>query len=97
MCYTLRCLAPSVGYYYRRLYLRAVVQSIACALFAWRQNSEATDCLDLAGVSIDDCSVGGRADLIVVMFDAHKLDISDELKMVIDTLKPHHDKMRCDP
>lgn len=37
---------------------------------------------------------GGRADLIVVMFDAHKLDISDELKMVIDTLKPHHDKMR---
>lgn len=37
-----------------------------------------------------------RADLIVVMFDAHKLDISDELKMVIDTLKPHHDKMRCD-
>lgn len=35
-----------------------------------------------------------RADLIVVMFDAHKLDISDELKMVIDTLKPHHDKMR---
>lgn len=37
-----------------------------------------------------------RADLIVVMFDAHKLDISDELKMVIDTLKPHHDKMRYD-
>ncbi|KAG5189289.1 P-loop containing nucleoside triphosphate hydrolase protein [Tribonema minus] len=35
-----------------------------------------------------------RADLIVVMFDAHKLDISDELKMVIDTLKPHHDKVR---
>lgn len=35
-----------------------------------------------------------RADLIIVMFDAHKLDISDELKMVIDTLKPHHDKMR---
>ncbi|CAM9258941.1 unnamed protein product [Ectocarpus sp. 13 AM-2016] len=35
-----------------------------------------------------------RADLIVIMFDAHKLDISDELKMVIDTLKPHHDKMR---
>lgn len=32
--------------------------------------------------------------MIVVMFDAHKLDISDELKMVIDTLKPHHDKMR---
>lgn len=35
-----------------------------------------------------------RADLIVVMFDAHKLDISDELKIVIDALRPHHDKMR---
>ncbi|CAM9790942.1 unnamed protein product, partial [Chrysoparadoxa australica] len=35
-----------------------------------------------------------RADLIIIMFDAHKLDISDELKMVIDTLRPHHDKMR---
>ena len=30
-----------------------------------------------------------RADLIIVMFDAHKLDISDELKSVLDTLKPH--------
>lgn len=40
------------------------------------------------------CRHNCRADLIVVMFDAHKLDISDELKMVIDTLKPHHDKMR---
>lgn len=48
-----------------------------------------TFCFVLVGV----CS-RGRADLIVVMFDAHKLDISDELKMVIDTLKPHHDKMR---
>ncbi|CAM9769668.1 unnamed protein product [Choristocarpus tenellus] len=28
------------------------------------------------------------------MFDAHKLDISDELRMVIDTIRPHHDKMR---
>jgi GTPase SAR1 family protein len=35
-----------------------------------------------------------RADLIIVMFDAHKLDISDELKMVIDVLRPHHEKMR---
>eukprot|EP00804_Cyclotella_cryptica_P019369 CCRYP_018953-RA/>CCRYP_018953-RA protein AED:0.01 eAED:0.01 QI:142/1/1/1/0/0/2/98/696 len=35
-----------------------------------------------------------RADLIIVMFDAHKLDISDELKRVIEILKPHQDKMR---
>lgn len=35
-----------------------------------------------------------RADMIVVMFDAHKLDISDELKTVLDTLKPHHEKIR---
>eukprot|EP00970_Alexandrium_tamarense_P008142 scaffold1551_cov206-Alexandrium_tamarense.AAC.7 len=35
-----------------------------------------------------------RADLIIVMFDAHKLDISDELKRVIELLKPHQDKMR---
>ena len=33
-----------------------------------------------------------RADLIIVMFDAHKLDISDELKSVLDTLKPHQVK-----
>ena len=35
-----------------------------------------------------------RADMIIVMFDAHKLDISDELKSVLDTLKPHQDKIR---
>lgn len=35
-----------------------------------------------------------RADLIIIMFDAHKLDISDELKTVLDTLKPHQDKIR---
>jgi hypothetical protein len=28
------------------------------------------------------------------MFDAHKLDISDELKTVLDVLKPHQDKIR---
>lgn len=39
-------------------------------------------------------SIVHRADLIVVMFDAHKLDISDELKIVIDALRPHHDKTR---
>ena len=35
-----------------------------------------------------------RADMILIMFDAHKLDISDELKTVLDALKPHQDKMR---
>ena len=35
-----------------------------------------------------------RADMIIVMFDAHKLDISDELKGVLDILKPHHEKIR---
>mmetsp|Transcript_14282 Transcript_14282/g.12914 ORF Transcript_14282/g.12914 Transcript_14282/m.12914 type:complete len:263 (+) Transcript_14282:531-1319(+) len=32
--------------------------------------------------------------MIIIMFDAHKLDISDELKTVLDTLKPHQDKIR---
>lgn len=35
-----------------------------------------------------------RADMIIIMFDAHKLDISDELKAVIDTLRPHQEKVR---
>ncbi|GMI25005.1 hypothetical protein TrCOL_g12025 [Triparma columacea] len=35
-----------------------------------------------------------RADLIVIIFDAHKLDISDELKRVIELMKPHSDKVR---
>jgi hypothetical protein len=35
-----------------------------------------------------------RADMIIIMFDAHKLDISDELKTVLDVLKPHQDKIR---
>lgn len=35
-----------------------------------------------------------RADMIIVMFDAHKLDISDELKTVLDELKPHGEKLR---
>lgn len=35
-----------------------------------------------------------RADMIIVMFDAHKLDISDELKSVLDALRPHQDKIR---
>lgn len=35
-----------------------------------------------------------RADRILVLFDAHKLDISDELKRVIEVLKSHDDKIR---
>lgn len=35
-----------------------------------------------------------RADMIIIMFDAHKLDISDELKAVLDQLRPHQDKIR---
>eukprot|EP00977_Amphora_coffeiformis_P008094 scaffold1814_cov163-Amphora_coffeaeformis.AAC.5 len=35
-----------------------------------------------------------RADLIIVMFDAHKLDISDELKRVMELMIPHLDKVR---
>lgn len=36
-----------------------------------------------------------RADLILLLFDAHKLDISDELRSTIDVLKGHEDKIRC--
>ncbi|CAB9509936.1 EH domain-containing protein [Seminavis robusta] len=35
-----------------------------------------------------------RADLIIIMFDAHKLDISDEMKQVMELMIPHLDKVR---
>lgn len=35
-----------------------------------------------------------RADRILLIFDAHKLDISDELKRVIESLKDHDKKIR---
>jgi len=37
---------------------------------------------------------GGRADRILLLFDAHKLDISDEFKACIEALKGHDDKIR---
>ncbi|PVV01772.1 hypothetical protein BB560_003797 [Smittium megazygosporum] len=37
---------------------------------------------------------GTRADLILILFDGHKLDISDEFKEVIQTLKPNIEKVR---
>jgi len=37
-----------------------------------------------------------RADMILLLFDAHKLDISDELKDIMETIRPHNeDKIRC--
>eukprot|EP00953_Heterococcus_sp_UTEX-ZZ885_P041382 21115-Heterococcus_DN1.PRE.1 len=36
-----------------------------------------------------------RADLILLLFDAHKLDISDEFRAVIEKLKGQDDKIRC--
>ena len=35
-----------------------------------------------------------RADMIVLVFDAHKLDISDEFKATIEAVKKHAEKMR---
>jgi GTPase SAR1 family protein len=36
-----------------------------------------------------------RSDLILLIFDAHKLDISDEFRRVIEGLKGQDDKIRC--
>jgi GTPase SAR1 family protein len=36
-----------------------------------------------------------RTDLIILLFDAHKLDISDEFRNAIEALKGQDDKIRC--
>lgn len=36
-----------------------------------------------------------RADLILLTYDAHKLDISDEFQEVMEVLRPYADKVRC--
>jgi EH domain-containing protein 1 len=36
-----------------------------------------------------------RSDLILLLFDCSKLDISDEFKSVIEELQPHEDKIHC--
>ncbi|CAE7675385.1 Ehd1 [Symbiodinium necroappetens] len=36
-----------------------------------------------------------RADLVLLTFDAHKLDISDEFQQVMEVLRPHAGKVRC--
>lgn len=44
---------------------------------------------------IDVCGwFAARCDLILLLFDPHKLDISDEFKQVISTLRGHDDKVR---
>ena len=34
-----------------------------------------------------------RVDRILILFDAHKLDISDELKNVLDAIKQHEENL----
>ena len=45
---------------------------------------------------VDVCQwFAARSDLILLLFDAHKLDISDEFRNVIEKLKGEDDKVRC--
>ena len=37
---------------------------------------------------------GERADRIILLFDAHKLDISDEFKQAIQAIRKQEDKIR---
>lgn len=39
--------------------------------------------------------IASDPDLILLMFDPSKLDISDEFKAVIEELQPHEDKVHC--
>lgn len=39
--------------------------------------------------------LASRCDLILLLFDAHKLDISDEFKEVIEAMRSEGDKCRC--
>ena len=39
--------------------------------------------------------LAARSDLILLLFDAHKLDISDEFKEVIESIRSDGDKCRC--
>mmetsp|Transcript_20333 Transcript_20333/g.36973 ORF Transcript_20333/g.36973 Transcript_20333/m.36973 type:complete len:453 (+) Transcript_20333:61-1419(+) len=56
-------------------------------------------CKQRIGRNYDFASVcrwlAARADLILMTFDAHKLDISDEFQEVMEVLRPHADKVRC--
>lgn len=36
-----------------------------------------------------------RSDMIIIMFDTLKLDLCDELREVIASLSPFHDRLRC--
>lgn len=36
-----------------------------------------------------------RSDMIIIMFDTLKLDLCDELKEVLVSLRPHQEKIRC--
>lgn len=36
-----------------------------------------------------------RSDLILIVFDVHKLDVSDDLKKVVEALRPYRDRVRC--